>query len=923
MTPITTYLKDYTPLPIKIPNVSLHFDLDEENTTVTNCMEIYFLPDQLQNIELNGALGGLHQMRIVSMTLHNQKEISNSSQKKELNFENFHFDNEKMTIPVSDLKDFGVGFGEAHPIYLTVITKINPKANTALEGLYFTCGIFCTQNEPEGFRRITLFLDRPDNLSRFVTTITADPKKFPLMLSNGNPKTHSALIDKVSGKHTLTWVDPFPKPSYLFALVAGDLGMIEDTFTTLSQRKVSLKIYCDKGSEFKLHHAMDSLKRSMKWDEDVFGLEYDLDIYMIVAIDAFNMGAMENKGLNIFNTSALLYHPLTSTDVDYGRVEGVVAHEYFHNWTGNRVTCRDWFQLTLKEGLTVFRDQQFSGDMGSVSVQRINDVTNLIYYQFREDSSPNSHPIKPKSYLEINNFYTATIYEKGAEVIRMIHTLIGDELFKAGMKLYFERFDGMAVTTEDFLRCMHDVSVIKGNPEFTFDYEQFLRWYDISGTPKVKVESLEFDVKRKSFHLKLSQKLSVPSGPLYIPICISLLDPVTGVEITKNQILRLTTFENIFELPLQGNVNFAGTPIVSINRNFSAPVLMEPLTLPSNVICQHLLIRFRKDSDPFNRYNAHQEYLVHHFKLALAEKSPSLNVSEEYFETFLELLNLAPAASDKLYLAQLLTLPSLDYLLNQSGLNPLPIDEGIKIYDEFIHQISIHHQKSFLKIYDELVLSVNGNPEHLGERKIINLCLYYLMNSLTETEQLNLENPIIKRCLNQIHLTGPKENMTLQLSALVQLSHSKIPAQKLQIELELFLERYKSHSLVINKWLSVQATSPRTDTLMRVKKLLDHPYYDKTIPNRVRGLLGSFAQNYHQFHHPNGEGYQFLLEQILSIDSLNPQVAATLMGSFNQVIYWDQKRKDICHSAINKLLNHQNLSPNLIEIAAKINGALG
>ncbi|OFZ72746.1 MAG: aminopeptidase N, partial [Bdellovibrionales bacterium RIFOXYC2_FULL_39_8] len=488
---------------------------------------------------------------------------------------------------------------------LEIVNEINPQANKALEGLYKSGGIFCTQNEPEGFRRITYFIDRPDVMAKFSTKIVANREKYPVLLSNGNPLDHGQMSD---GRHWILWEDPFPKPCYLYALVAGDLGLVQDTFTTKSNRQIDLRIYCDKGNEYKCGHAMASLKKSMKWDEDIFGLEYDLDIYMIVAVDSFNMGAMENKGLNIFNSACVLADPQTATDSDFLGVESVIAHEYFHNWTGNRVTCRDWFQLTLKEGLTVFRDQQFSADMNSANVKRIEDVGRLRTRQFPEDAGPMSHPIKPDSYIEINNFYTATIYEKGAEVIRMIYTLIGHNKFVMGIKKYFELYDGQAVTTEDFIYAMQLAS--------GFDFTQFVKWYHRAGTPEIELKS-KFDKNSKQFEIEIIQKTN--SEALYFPLKTALITE-QGREILE-ETLHIKELSNKFVFK-----NIEAPPHLSINRGFSAPIKIHG---KQNV--EELIFLMANDRDGFNRYEASFQLSKSLINDLVVEKSAAKWKSDERY----------------------------------------------------------------------------------------------------------------------------------------------------------------------------------------------------------------------------------------------------------------------------------------------------
>ncbi|MDO9181752.1 MAG: aminopeptidase N, partial [Bacteriovorax sp.] len=731
---------------------------------------------------------------------------------------------------------------------LEIENTINPEANKTLDGLYKSGTIFCTQNEPEGFRRITYYIDRPDNMAKFTTKIIADKKLYPILLSNGNPV---AKGDLEGGKHFVTWEDPFKKPSYLFALVAGDLGSIKDTYKTSSGRQVALEIYCDKGNEDKCHHAMESLKKSMKWDEDRFGLEYDLDIYMIVAVDAFNMGAMENKGLNVFNSAYVLANPKTATDANFYGIESVIGHEYFHNWTGNRVTCRDWFQLTLKEGLTVFRDQEFSADLNSRNVERILSVMGLRSAQFSEDAGPTSHPIKPETYMEINNFYTATIYEKGAEVIRMIQTLLGVDGFRKGMDKYFELFDGQAVRTEDFI---HAMSVANNN----FDFTQFKNWYNQNGTPSVTATT-SYDENLKQFKLTLHQHLpanTIPEAkPFHIPFKVGLVGRNGKDLINKTLELKKEKEEFVFD-------NIMELPIASLNREFSAPI-----KLSSDLSFNDQLFLMAHDSDSFNRFEATQVVAQKIINELITDilGNKTLKLNEAYIESFGKILN--DSSLDAAFRSLSMTIPAEGTIHQEQ--NEIMFPQTALARDFVKKELARVHHETFFKLY----VSVNQtgeyklDPKSMGERDLKANCLNFL--SYYEGDKyIDLPFTQFKNATN----------MTDEIGALGTLvnSHSVYKDEALK----LFYTKWKHETLVMQKWLTVQGADVHESVYDNLLKLENDPIYDRTIPNLVRSLLGQFAVNKIQFNHPSGRGYKLIADRMIVLDKLNHQFASRLASNF-------------------------------------------
>lgn len=861
-------LKDYSPANYTISDVHLTFELHDTKTKVTATSRLLQNKGQENTLILNG---------------------------ENLTLESVSIDGRKLSSDEYQLNDDFLIIPQAPAAFtLEIINFNNPEENKALDGLYKSGPMFCTQNEPEGFRRMTYFLDRPDVLAKYTTKIIANKKDYPVLLSNGNLVGSGELAD---GLHFCEWEDPFPKPSYLYALVAGDLGMIQDSFTTKSNRKIDLRIYCDKGNEEKCHHAMESLKNSMKWDEDRFGLEYDLDIYMIVAVDSFNMGAMENKGLNIFNSAYVLAKPETATDDNFLGIESVVGHEYFHNWTGNRVTCRDWFQLTLKEGLTVFRDQEFSGDLNSKAVQRISDVARLRQAQFPEDAGPTSHPIKPQSYIEINNFYTATIYEKGAEVIRMIHTFLGEEGFQKGMKLYFERHDGDAVTTEDFVAAMSDAN--------KFDFSQFKRWYAQAGTPILKVEQ-SFDEAKGEFTLTLHQSCPATPGqdqkePFHFPIKVGFIDK-NGAELPLN----LTHSGHDQALIAKGIIQvrdanekfvFAGfknKPTLSMNRNFSAPVNLEKSTSLEELA--HLLAF---DSDEFNRYEAAQNLATKMIDELVGD--PSFKISGQYLEAIATLVK--DQSIDSAFKALALSLPAEEILFQRY--KPLDPCLVVKARDQLKKEIALFLEKDFVSLYNNLApksAEYKLDPKTVGDRTLRNLALSFLAATGNQEQTV---------------LTHFKSatNMTDEISGL-KLLVNYCPNQAAGA-IKDFYQKWRKETLVMQKWLGVQAMSGADGALELVKSLEKSDVYDEKVPNLVRSLLLAFTRNFKHFHAANGDAYRFIGDKVLTLDGINPQVAARLMSAFGSYKKLTPELQKQMAPVLEKISNKEGLSKNTFEVVTK------
>ena len=775
---------------------------------------------------------------------------------------------------------------------LETLVQIRPIANTALSGLYFANGHFITQCEAEGFRRITYYLDRPDVLARFGVTLHAEQGPYPVLLANGN---RIAAGQEAHGRHWVRWEDPFPKPCYLFALVAGDLGCVRDHFRTASGREVALEIYVEAHHLDACAQAMDALQRAMAWDERVYGREYDLDRYMIVATDTFNMGAMENKGLNIFNSKYVLARPETATDTDYQGIESVIAHEYFHNWTGNRVTLRDWFQLSLKEGLTVFRDQEFSADENSRGVQRIGDVRRLRAAQFPEDAGPLAHPVRPDAYIEINNFYTATVYEKGAEVVRMIHTVLGAAAFRQGMDLYFARHDGQAVTIEDFLAAMEGAT---GR-----DLAAFRLWYSQAGTPVVHAAG-RYDPAQRRYSLTLRQETAPTPGqpekrPLPIPVRMALFSPAGQAMPLRGQeedgagdrerILMLDTAEQTWIF-----TEVSEPPIPSLLRGFSAPVRLEMGFGDAQraFLASH-------DDDPFNRWEAMQGLALQAL-LAAIDQSHGAGVLPELLHGALAAV-LSDAQMDPAYRAELLTLPSEDYVGEQMAV--IDVD-GIHCAREALRRaMGSAFGEQWAADYESLAFPYSRDGVSSGRRRLRNLALAYLLAS---------DASYLDRTRQQYRQA---DNMTDHLAAFSLLVHQ--PDADVSDILADFYQRWQQHPLVIDKWFAIQASAPRPDTLAKAQALLQHPAFDWRTPNRVRALLGSLGANATVFHAADGSGYAFLAAQIRHLDELNPQIAARLATPLSRWQRYDAQRQGLMRQALEDLAGKANLSRDLGEVLEK------
>ncbi|WP_069863793.1 aminopeptidase N [Pseudomonas citronellolis] len=780
--------------------------------------------------------------------------------------------------------------------------RIHPEKNTALEGLYKSGKMFCTQCEAEGFRKITYYLDRPDVMSSFTTTVSAEQHKYPVLLSNGNPVASGSEED---GRHWATWQDPFKKPAYLFALVAGDLWAVEDTYTTLSEREVALRIYVEPENIDKCQHAMDSLKKAMRWDEKVYGREYDLDIFMIVAVNDFNMGAMENKGLNIFNSSCVLAKAETATDAAHQRVEGVVAHEYFHNWSGNRVTCRDWFQLSLKEGFTVFRDSEFSADMNSRTVKRVEDVAFLRTNQFAEDAGPMAHPVRPDSFIEISNFYTLTVYEKGSEVVRMIHTLLGAEGFRKGTDLYFERHDGQAVTCDDFVKAMEDANGV--------DLTQFKRWYSQAGTPRLAVEE-SYDAAAQSYTLTFRQSCPPTPGqkdkqPFVIPVEMGLLDHLgnplplrlAGEEHAhgSNRVLQVTEAEQSFTF-----VGLAEKPLPSLLRGFSAPV---KLSFPYDR--DQLMFLMQYDEDGFNRWEAGQQLSVQVLQELIGQhqRGEQLVLDERLIAAFHTLLQ--DNALDQAMVAEMLSLPSEAYLTELSEVADV---EAIHAAREFARKrIAEALREPLWQRYQANREASRKTPylaeaEHIARRSLQNIALSYLM--------LVGGDEVLAACLEQYEAC---DNMTERLTALAVLVNSPYDDEKAK-GLQMFADYFKDNPLVMDQWFSVQAGCTLPGGLERVQALMGHPAFTLKNPNKIRALIGAFAnQNLVNFHRADGAGYRFLADQVITLNALNPQIASRLLAPLTRWRKYAPARQALMRAELERILASGELSSDVYEVVSK------
>jgi aminopeptidase N len=839
------FLSDYRTPKFTITHVDLTIMLDDHKTRVTSVLNVKKThTNSNDKLILDG-----EQLLLKSIRVDDQ--VLSASQ--------YTLNDQQLIIDQKTLQE---------SFTLQIETEIDPSNNTTLEGLFKSGQAFCTQCEAEGFRRITYYLDRPDVMATFTTKIIADKSTYPYLLSNGNKIDSGELAD---GKHFTTWHDPFPKPCYLFALVAGDFDVLSDTFMRKSGREVTLEIFVDKGNLTRATHAMSSLKASMKWDEDTFDLEYDLDIYMIVAVDFFNMGAMENKGLNVFNSKFVLADSETATDTDYFNVESVIAHEYFHNWTGNRVTCRDWFQLSLKEGLTVFRDQQFSADMHSAAVTRIQNVRLLRSHQFAEDAGPMAHPIRPKKVVEMNNFYTLTVYEKGAEVIRMLHTLLGDEGFKQGMKLYFERFDGMAVTCDDFVEAMGDAN--------DKDLTLFKRWYSQVGTPTLNVEE-HYDADQKLFSLTITQSLPDKQfDALHIPVAIEI--------ITNNKpsahLLTLTEPSQTWHFNEQSE-----RPIVALLSNFSAPVKVN--YQQSDDALATIMVSAK---DSFCRWDAGQQLLIRYIKASM------LGTIKQFPQQLITIVKqILTAKIDKALIAEQLILPEFDQLVDLiDNVDPLALVKAIAALKQFLAE---GLQQELFATYKACSQEFYQNDaESVAKRSLKNICLSYLA-LLPQYQTL---------AAAQFEVA---DNMTDSLAALKVSAQYNLP--NFAENIEEFANAWHNNTLVMDKWFMLNAICSSTDMLERLPKLMQHPLFSLKNPNRARALLGAFSQqNPQYFHDKSGRGYQLLADAITLLNEINPQVASRLLTPLMSYKRYNHHHQSLMREELIRLNALPNLSKDLQE----------
>lgn len=877
--PQMIYLKDYQAPDYLIDETHLTFELFEDHTLVHAQLLMRHNPARgagLPALALDG-----QQLELLSVSL---DDI-------ELTAEDYQLSDSHLILhPTSE------------QFVVDTSVRIHPESNTALEGLYKSGGMFCTQCEAEGFRKITYYLDRPDVMSKFTTTVVAEQHSYPILLSNGNPIASGPDED---GRHWATWEDPFMKPAYLFALVAGDLWCVEDTFTTMSERSVALRIYVEPENIDKCQHAMTSLKKSMRWDEETYGREYDLDIFMIVAVNDFNMGAMENKGLNIFNSSAVLARAETATDAAHQRVEAIVAHEYFHNWSGNRVTCRDWFQLSLKEGFTVFRDSEFSADMNSRTVKRIQDVAYLRTHQFAEDAGPMAHAVRPESFIEISNFYTLTVYEKGSEVVRMIHTLLGAEGFRKGSDLYFERHDGQAVTCDDFIKAMEDANGA--------DLSQFKRWYSQAGTPRLAV-SEHYDAQQHTYSLTFAQSCpatpdKIEKLPFVIPVELGLLD-AGGSEIAlqlageaaasgTSRVLSVTEAEQTFTF-----VGINEKPLPSLLRGFSAPV-----KLSFDYSRDQLMFLMQHDSDGFNRWDAGQQLAVQVLQELIAQhqRGEALVMDQRLVEALRTVLG--NEQLDQAMVAEMLSLPGEAYLTEISDVADV---EAIHVAREFARKQLAD------SLFDALWTRYQANrevskatpyvaeAEHFARRALQNIALSYLM--------LSGKPQVLAAALEQFEHS---DNMTERLTALAVLVNSPYEAEK-AAALASFAEQFKDNPLVMDQWFSVQAGSTLPGGLQRVRELMQHPAFTIKNPNKVRALVGAFAgQNLINFHAADGSGYRFLADLVIELNGFNPQIASRQLAPLTRWRKYDAARQALMKAELERIRSSGELSSDVFEVVSK------
>jgi aminopeptidase N len=879
--PAAVYLSDYTPSAFLIDSVELDAEIREDDTRITAQLKMKrnpASPDTAAPLVLDGEAIALETLELDDRALETSE---------------YALDTEHLTIP-----------HVPQAFTLKTVCRVRPRDNTTLSGFYASKDGFFTQCEAQGFRRITYFIDRPDVMARYTTTLRADKARYPVLLANGNLVASGDEARQTADepvRHWARWEDPFPKPSYLFAMVAAKLDRLDDTFVTRSGKTARLAIYVEPGKLEQTGFAMQALKKAMKWDEDVFGLELDLDQYMIVAVGDFNMGAMENKGLNIFNTKFILACPETATDIDYQNIDRVVAHEYFHNWTGNRVTCRDWFQLSLKEGLTVFRDQEYGADMYSRPVQRIREVRDLRARQFPEDASPMAHPVRPQSYMEISNFYTATVYSKGAEVVRMIHTLIGAENFRKGMDLYIERHDGQAVTTDDFVQAMADAS---GR-----DLTQFKRWYDQAGTPVLDVSDA-YDPAAQRYSLTVRQSCPPTPGqpekqPFHIPLALGLVGPagedipleVEGADARAfaGAVLSVSKPEQRFEI-----ARVAVRPVPSLARGFSAPVVVNYDYDERSLA--HLMAN---DADPFNRWEAGQRLATRLMLRGVEDVRAGREFAapESFVEAFAR--TLALAKDDPSFAAEALTLPSEHFIAEQMAVADPDAIHAVRT--GLARNLGEVLRDDLLAAYRAYAVPAPYSPDaaSAGKRALRNLCLAYLM-----------ETRSAEACALAESQFGSADNMTDTMAALAVLADFDC-AERAR-SLEAFYARWRNEPLVADKWLRVQAVSRLPGTLAEVKRLMTHPAFSLKNPNKVYALIGAFsAANHVRFHAADGSGYDFLAEQVIALDKLNPQVAARVARAFDRWRKFDSARQCHARGALERIRATPGLSKDVSEIVTK------
>ena len=846
-------LSDYKAPEFTITDVELSFELNPEATVLTAVYQLQSASGKAGTLTLDG-----QELKLLAVSVDGQL----------LNADSYQVSAEQLILP-----------GIPAKAQLELKIELNPQANTALEGLYLSNGAYCTQCEAEGFRRISYYLDRPDVLARFTTHIIADDKTYPALLSNGNLVSSNLLSD---GRRHVTWVDPFPKPSYLFALVAGNFDCLKGSYTTGSGREVVLEFYVDKGNKNRAQFALESLKRAMLWDEQTFGLEYDLDIYMVVAVDFFNMGAMENKGLNVFNSKYVLADQASATDTDFFNIESIIGHEYFHNWTGNRVTCRDWFQLSLKEGLTVFRDQQFSADMGSATLNRIDAVKTIRTAQFAEDAGPMAHPIRPEQVLEMNNFYTVTVYDKGAEVIRMLHTLLGQGGFRKGMDLYFKRHDGQAVTCDDFVNAMQDAN--------SRDLSLFRRWYQQSGTPELNIHS-QFDAKKREFKLLLQQRTPATADqaekqPLLLPVRIELL----AEGISQSYLLEMTEAQQEFSFAVSQK------PVPVLLADFSAPVKLQ-----YQYSMDELLQIARDAKDGVARWDAIQQLWQIQVKAAIEAKNTGADyqLPAALLEFYRQLL--IQPLDDLAFTAELLTVPAYDMVAEQ--FDEIPVQDLVLALQSFVQQLAEKLGQQWQDCYQSLQTEAYQYKEQqVAQRALRSVCLHYLAFVADKDDLLRQQYE-------------HSDNMTDQLAVLRACRSASHPL--FADLMHSFEQRWNSDVLVLDKWFSLSASYPQSSVFSALQQLTIHPQFSWQNPNRVRAVFGAFyQQNPAMFHAEDGKGYQVLADVVLKMDAINPQVASRLVTPLLSWKRYQSARQQQLKSVLQTMLSKE-LSNDLYEKVSK------